>query len=132
MSKCLAEQFEGRHFTTLPIRAPPPSQIYFMVAMIPSAQLADGSFPPAGSSSVSLTFTAMISPSTTCIAKRLQRPGPNTFTGPGWVNSKSRALVNSEWGSPRNVSMVRAVFCDFAQFIITAPSCAARIITSCT
>mmetsp|Transcript_946 Transcript_946/g.1969 ORF Transcript_946/g.1969 Transcript_946/m.1969 type:complete len:209 (+) Transcript_946:2049-2675(+) len=108
------------------------SSNYFMVAIIPSAKLNEGSLSPVGSSSLSLTLTALISPSTTCMAKRLQRPGPSTSMGPGCVSSKSHALVNLEFGSPRKVSMVSAVFCDFAQFIITAPSLTARIITSCT
>lgn len=42
-----------------------------------------------GSSALSLTLTALITPSTTCIAKRLHLPGPSTPTGPGCVNSRS-------------------------------------------
>mmetsp|Transcript_148056 Transcript_148056/g.258251 ORF Transcript_148056/g.258251 Transcript_148056/m.258251 type:complete len:250 (+) Transcript_148056:225-974(+) len=81
-----------------------------------------GSLSPAGSSSASLTVTALTSQSSTTITKRLQRGPPSTDIGPGCLRTMPTFRVSLSLGSPMNVMKDSAMPWSFAQPFITAAS----------
>lgn len=94
----------------------------WMALSMASAKVALGSSSPAGSPGPSLIRITLMDPSTTYRAWRLHLPNRPFPSGPSWVSSMSRALVNLLAGSARKVMFDSPILWSFAHASMTAAS----------